>query len=898
MTPTVRISGGAAPRDHELARRELAAEAAVGARLSKALPEAAHVLQVGGADTQLAHDYLRAHPASRWHVHAEHDLPADTTGQPRFDLIVVDTPLQRLSDPLHLLRRLAELAGPEAVLYAHAANSAKLEMIQRIVEADLSSDEAGPTDVDAPKHYSPASIYKLLMDAGWMPNLLDQQPAAAVNEGVAAAAWAMADALGVPRRTAARTLGMDRLIIDARRTFADALPDTSGAACFSVVVPTTRETQLRLNVEQSPGLREVGAQVVSLRHAHNPAQALEEALPHCDQDWVLLCHQDVYFPAGFGRRLNALLAGIPATERERTLIGFAGVAVNDQADGTAPAGFVIDRLHRVDHAASERVLSIDELAIVVSRGSIHRIDPRIGWHLWATDMCLTAICEHKLFPRIVRLPLFHNSLNDFTLPQAFHESAAYLSAKHASFGPIPTLCGTIDERFLARHKAVSPPAAAKTVAAPVRPRGEGGMCVHLDDVSAEVDTLTQDRRYDDALSRIVAGVHNNYRLETVAHKALYYPDLDRQVGTLAGILEALRPGTEAGVSDSHLIIATELYQIGGHSKIVEDLSRELTSPVVVLTDLFGTCHKDGRQLAWVRERLRPATVVALPQASLWSKCEMLHEIARSLQPRSISYLSHHQDPIPFVATLGRTRARKILFHHGDHNPSLGCTLPGLRHVDLSPAAQKACTHGLDRPVDHLPMHVEDQGVRPVPVFKRRGFSVVTSGHPAKFVRAGEFALQEIVMTALRSITGTFFHIGPLDEAWVGEIRAYLARNAVDASRFVHLGLVPSVWAALKQIDAAFYLGSAPVAGGRASVEAQGCGLPVLFFNGFETGPLVENYSLFADGSLGWSGMDQLGALLQTVGPRHAELSAQARRFYEANFSREKFQQALAEILAA
>ena len=56
--------------------------------------------------------------------------------------------------------------------------------------------------------------------------------------------------------------------------------------------------------------------------------------------------------------------------------------------------------------------------------------------------------------------------------------------------------------------------------------------------------------------------------------------------------------------------------------------------------------------------------------------------------------------------------------------------------------------------------------------------------------------------------------------------------------------------------------------------------------------------LFADGSLGWSGMDQLGALLQTVGPRHAELSAQARRFYEANFSREKFQQALAEILAA
>jgi hypothetical protein len=53
----------------------------------------------------------------------------------------------------------------------------------------------------------------------------------------------------------------------------------------------------------------------------------------------------------------------------------------------------------------------------------------------------------------VRLPLFHNSSNDHQLPAAFYASAHRLAAKHPSFGPIATLCGTIDERFLQRHRS-------------------------------------------------------------------------------------------------------------------------------------------------------------------------------------------------------------------------------------------------------------------------------------------------------------------------------------------------------------------------------------------------------------------------------------------------------------
>ena len=91
------------------------------------------------------------------------------------------------------------------------------------------------------------------------------------------------------------------------------------------------------------------------------------------------------------------------------------------------------------HPASVAAVSIDELAIVIARESLHRIDPALGWHLWATDLCLTAITRHGVLPRLVRLPLFHNSSNDYVLPEAFHRSAATLAAKHAGFGVIHNL---------------------------------------------------------------------------------------------------------------------------------------------------------------------------------------------------------------------------------------------------------------------------------------------------------------------------------------------------------------------------------------------------------------------------------------------------------------------------
>ena len=435
------VGGGPAPgtAQREAVRRACRADA--DARLLGALPAAARVIGVGRDAALLGAAYRQLHRGAAWCVAERLDAvtPAMLEG---VDLVVLADGVEHLADPLPALRLLAAHTSGQAQLVACARNAAQAELLGRLVEADLTTLPADAWSDDAVRRDSPASLFKLLMDAGWMPHLAAHTTR---PTRLLPAVHSLADAMGVPRRTFERTLGIDWMIVEARKPFGPALVETAlAAAAFSVVVPTTRESQIRVNVEASPGLQEVGARIVSVRGAKDPGDALMRSRDHCDTDWVLLCHQDVYFPAGFGRQLNALLDAIPADERARTLIGFAGMGANLQANRCEPAGFVIDRTSRFDHPVSAAAVSIDELAIVIARDSLHRIDPALGWHLWATDLCLTAITRHRIFPRLVRLPLFHNSSNDYVLPESFHRAAATLAAKHAGFGAIHTLCGVID----------------------------------------------------------------------------------------------------------------------------------------------------------------------------------------------------------------------------------------------------------------------------------------------------------------------------------------------------------------------------------------------------------------------------------------------------------------------
>lgn len=419
------------------------------------------------------------------------------------------------------------------------------------------------------------------------------------------------------------------------------------------------------------------------------------------------------------------------------------------------------------------------------------------------------------------------------------------------------------------------------------------MFVHLPEVEAHAAQLLAEGRHNDALANVMVGAHNSFRLPEHHLKNLYYPGLDRCMRQLAAAVPDFA-GPAMPTGRNTLVVATELYQVGGHTRVVDDILREAEAPVLVLTDVLGTLRQSPAHLNWILDSHPDVPVLLLSQASLWARSRALAQLTQRLAPASILYLQHHQDPVAFVGTLGHRGSRKTLVHHCDVSPSLGNTLPELVHLDFTDEQAAVCAQALQHPAPVLPLYVADAPRKTFAPVQGRGFSVVTAGTQIKYRRSGELALQAIVRTVLQAIDGRFFHIGPLPADWADEVRTHLVAQGLDAQRFVALGPVSSLWQTLAGLDAHVYLGSAPVAGGRGAIEAQGCGYPVVYHRVADRASLLAVDSIYATPELAWGTLDELSALLQGLAPQLPAAAGRARQLYEDRFSRQRFRQVLAD----
>ena len=419
------------------------------------------------------------------------------------------------------------------------------------------------------------------------------------------------------------------------------------------------------------------------------------------------------------------------------------------------------------------------------------------------------------------------------------------------------------------------------------------MFVALPDVEAHAQQLLAEGRPNDALANVMVGAHNAYRLPEHTLQSLFFPGLDRCMRELSqAVPEARLPAPPPGRGT--LVLATELYQVGGHTRVIDDILAEAEAPTLVLTDVLGTLRKSAEHLNWILQNHERVPVIVLNQPTLWARCRALAQLTQRLAPRSILYLQHHQDPVAFVGTLAHRGSRKTLVHHCDVNPSLGNTLPELGHLDFTHEQATVCHRELKMPTHVLPLYVADAPRKAFSPVQGRGFSVVTSGTQVKFRRDGDFALQAIARTVLQGVDGRFFHIGPLAADWLAEIHAHLASQGLDPVRFVSLGPVASLWQTLAGLDAHLYLASAPVGGGRAAIEAQGCGYPLAFHRVAEPNSLLAVSSIYASPELSWGTLPELAALLDGLAPKLPAAAERARALYDARFSRAEFRRVLAE----
>jgi len=345
---------------------------------------------------------------------------------------------------------------------------------------------------------------------------------------------------------------------------------------------------------------------------------------------------------------------------------------------------------------------------------------------------------------------------------------------------------------------------------------------------------------------------------------------------------------------ANVVIASEIYNYGGHTKVIQEILESVENPILIITDVYDRFAKN-RLFEQVSSSFIKCPVLILPNEAYLDKAKRLAAFINSCA-KNVFVLSHHEDAVAIAACQKTLDTKYYLVHHADHNPALGCTVAHFNHVDLFESIAKLCAQDLNKPVIFLPTSSNDLGAKDF-VYPIQQFSTVTAGSSGKFCMTGEVSLSRIIIESLKVCGGKHYHFGELSVEQIQTIQNDLKQAAIDSELFVYLGNVPSLWDGLCSIDAHIFLGSAPTPGGKSNLEASGAAYPLLAYVPADA-PRYLYVGAEAQIGLNWTNIAELTSGLKTMMANHEEFSRQSRQFYLSNCSSDAFKQKLTQLCDA
>jgi SAM-dependent methyltransferase len=358
----------------------------------------------------------------------------------RFDLILLDDTYCRFRDPKKILWVLNDLLAEGGSLLTHLPNAQHFSQVQSALVGNWP-----PSPKQSNHGVAIPELVKNFLDAGWLPDLLNCQWYDIANDPTGFILVEAACKLGVSEEMAKLQLG--RLDFWVHAVKSGKLAQVSGPSMpLSVIVPVTRDWQLECNLLASPGLKEIDAEIIVVRGASSAADAYQQGSAQAKHDWRLFIHQDVYIPVGSGQQIAKKIAQHAISGKPVFAAGFLGL---EAVQGTEPvecrySGCVIDRTRKYAYNEIQHAISLDEFAVIMHRANPIQIDPNLGWHLWATDLCLQAKFGFpSLSTPVLSVPIFHNTVGQYTVPKEFFMSGVYLLDKYPSLNDLPAVCGNL-----------------------------------------------------------------------------------------------------------------------------------------------------------------------------------------------------------------------------------------------------------------------------------------------------------------------------------------------------------------------------------------------------------------------------------------------------------------------
>lgn len=403
-------------------------------------PASGKVIEFGCANGLLGERYKLLNPGTHWtgiennakavliaskklDVVKQLDIDTITSSDidQKFDVVVFGDLLEHLKYPEKFLDLTHTISTDNAILVCCIPNMTHISIIEQMLAGDIAYTDSGLLDRTHLRFLSIFSVMKMLLDSGWMPHMASTNYSVDHSAFLNSLTALSEEVIGVNKEIAQRNLVTYQYYFTATKS-----PTAKSVLTkpFDVVIPVNNQKQFDRNIGCSPGLTEANANVIVIKDALNASDALEKGRLAAQHDWVILCHQDVYFPKGSGQLISEILCKV---DDEVEVIGFAGIDVNGDR-----AGLVIDRVRPFSYPESDSAVSVDEFAVAI-RTKGFSLDPAFGWHLWATDLCLRINKDTGKKVHIVRVPLFHNSYNQNKIPADFSKSVQVLEKKHINY---------------------------------------------------------------------------------------------------------------------------------------------------------------------------------------------------------------------------------------------------------------------------------------------------------------------------------------------------------------------------------------------------------------------------------------------------------------------------------
>lgn len=189
----------------------------------------------------------------------------------------------------------------------------------------------------------------------------------------------------------------------------------------------------------SPEIQTGAFEVRTYRDYPSAASALNDALDFAESEWVVLAHQDVYFPAHALSRLEEMLGNLAENV---AVVGVIGRTRDGETVGEAWSSGM-SKIVGVPLFEPSDAITLDEVVIVVRRASGVRFDPALpGFHLYATDIALTAD-EAGMRVAVVPLTVVHHSRPVISLGPDYAAAYRFLQRKWSTRLPILTMMGDI-----------------------------------------------------------------------------------------------------------------------------------------------------------------------------------------------------------------------------------------------------------------------------------------------------------------------------------------------------------------------------------------------------------------------------------------------------------------------